>query len=185
MGRIGRSWRIKRINLEQQKYAARIAVEDEALRHLGPQASSSMKLKEDYDPMLRKMVFTLQTHIYKTKLGEETKRVRIEEDVPVSIGSWRYLFVLLGIVCGAMTLTLFINGLLGFALVSTLITMGFLSLWYSIPSKARIDEEVEIKGLYWHEFPDNQIVYPDNLGNPVILVDVGEPEIIEGDKDVL
>ena len=143
--------------LEKVKFAA--------LQHLGPQVAHDMRADVLTDHVARGLAVRVQTDIMSYKDGEDAQHVTSE--VEVLPHKRRILltcvpFVILGV--GLLFWGLHLFAALAF-LLSLVVVVAYIA---SRDTHAR--KTFLVKAERWHRFPENNMVFPKDLGRPVIQI---------------
>ncbi len=148
---------------------------------LSPQAAADLTVSVlDYDPILKEKVIELSTYMYRHKIGDDTRHVRVAKRVDLNDINRKLFFSLIGLFGFGAAITLAVNSLF----VASILLLGFLYLFMFVglatsPETVVVDEWVEIPVQQYNAFPDNKKIYPESMGAPIVQVVTGPPKLVE------
>jgi hypothetical protein len=152
---------LTRLVLEKSKVASHVPT--------SPQVFQDMKVDVSRDIISNKLLFNLQSYIWRHKVGENNLRVKVDEWIRID-----HHLPLLAIVSGAIETSaigvFFSSPTLAFIIA----IVGFILLFVGLlffPRKVRVQEYFTIHNNYYNTFPGNTYIYPDYLGKAITQVE--------------
>ena len=159
--------------LERRLVSARGAIS----RHrLGPQMANDAAIVVELDRVIDRMLLHLSSHVYTHRVDRQDIEVPFSRSETAPSPTGLVPLYMTAVVPGAI---------LTFALGSVwvfLATALFALAWVAVlaanpPREVMVSGRIRIHREQFNAFPDNQTVYPDSLGSPVMLAVMDEPSI--------